>query len=65
MEKVNEIAGVDDSSPVGQEYRGSMPGRVTDPTGAVIPAAQVTVTNTATTEQSAPRRVYWSARVKF
>src|SRR5271157_791061 len=32
----------------GQEYRGSILGRVVDPTGAIVPGAKVTVTNTAT-----------------
>ncbi|MBE0658123.1 MAG: carboxypeptidase regulatory-like domain-containing protein [Bryobacteraceae bacterium] len=31
-----------------QEARGSIQGRVTDPTGAIVPGANVTVTNTAT-----------------
>ena len=31
-----------------QEARGSIQGRVTDPTGAIVPGATVTVTNTAT-----------------
>ncbi len=31
-----------------QESRGSISGRVTDPTGAIVPSATVTVTNTAT-----------------
>ena len=33
-----------------QEARGAITGRVTDPSGGVIPAASVTVTNTATNE---------------
>lgn len=37
-------------SALGQEARGSISGRVTDPSGSVIPAANVTVTNTATNE---------------
>src|SRR5881296_3094387 len=32
----------------GQEYRGSLSGRVLDPSGAAVPAARVTVTSTAT-----------------
>ncbi|MBA3975674.1 MAG: hypothetical protein C0504_15825 [Candidatus Solibacter sp.] len=31
-----------------QEARGSIQGRVTDPTGAIVPGANITVTNTAT-----------------
>src|SRR5262245_15975881 len=32
----------------GQEYRGSLVGRVVDPDGALVPGARVTATNTAT-----------------
>src|SRR5216110_1786369 len=31
-----------------QDFRASISGRVTDPTGAVVPAAKVTITNTNT-----------------
>jgi hypothetical protein len=33
----------------GQEYRGSLSGRVLDPSGAAVPGAHLTPTNTATT----------------
>src|SRR5713226_8317829 len=36
------------ASAAGQEFRGSISGRVTDPAGAAVPGSQVTVTNTAT-----------------
>src|SRR2546426_5411921 len=36
------------ASAAAQEFRGSVAGRVTDPSGAVVPGSQVTITNTAT-----------------
>ena len=45
-----------------QEYRGSVSGTVTDPTGAAVPSAKVTArnnaTNTATTVGTTDQRAY-------
>src|SRR5947209_20602956 len=40
------------ASAVGQEFRGTINGRVTDRAGAGIPAAKVTVKNAGTNEQT-------------
>src|SRR5579863_6899467 len=47
------LAGVAMASLAGraQNTTGTITGRLTDPTGAVVPAAQVTVENTGTTEK--------------
>jgi hypothetical protein len=37
---------------MGQEFRGSITGRVTDPNGSVVAGATVTLTNSGTNEQS-------------
>src|SRR5438552_4351415 len=42
------ILGLIVASAAAQEFRGSITGRVTDPSGASVPGSQVTVTNTAT-----------------
>ena len=36
---------------LGQEFRGSITGKVTDPNGAVVPGATVVVRNVATNEE--------------
>ena len=40
------------ASAAAQEFRGSISGRVTDPSGATVPGSQVTVTNSATNVSS-------------
>jgi len=42
------LMGLTVGSATAQEFRGSISGRVTDPSGASVPGSQVTVTNTAT-----------------
>src|SRR2546425_4082368 len=46
------ILGLIVGSAAAQEFRGSITGRVTDPSGASIPGSQITVTNTATNVSS-------------
>ena len=41
----------------GQEYRGTILGRVADPSGAVVPQASVTVMNTATGDRKQPQAI--------
>lgn len=42
------VLGIISGSAMAQEFRGSVTGRVIDPSGASVPGAQVTITNTAT-----------------
>src|SRR3989441_13013816 len=46
------ILGLIVASAYAQEFRGSITGRVTDPSGASVPGSQVTVTNSATNVSS-------------